>query len=913
MRFDLSVTQQKPTASNKPASAPTNGAAKTANGTAKAAVPKKAADTKAAPGKAAPPSKRATRYDSSRDLDRYTVKPEFWDRILDSLPPWGDEIAAIMLIVFGIVSFLSLLRVSSDATISTAWSNALTSLFGWGSVVVSAGIFALGIVVLLPKLGIVIRFPRRRILALEAAFLSMLALLHLLSGQTELRALARAGEGGGQIGWALSTMIVSLFGSVAAIVFYAVIFSLSVLIVAGVRPERIKVVLKWLHARLGEAGQRLTEQAEANRAKRAVQEFAPPPDPLGTALNNLSQPYSQRTPTSTILRIRADRDLLPPSLRNSTYLPDDDEDEDEEAESASESMEPLNTFNAIGTIKGKKTKTGVMVVERPDGRLKRYFTVDSLKEPKVSARRNPALPPIELLNDIELNLPDEDEINRNVVLIENTLLEFDIDVDVVDVKVGPTVTQYAVQPFREKVDEEGAETVTSRTRVNKIASLASDLALALSARRLRIEAPVPGHTYIGIEVPNRQPSIVAMRSVYESKSHAELVQKSRSPLVVPLGRDVAGTPVSVDLTQMPHLLIAGTTGSGKSVCMAAIASALVLANTPETLRLVMLDPKMVELSRFNGLPHLLGPVETDQERIIGVLRWLTREMDRRYKLLEQNAARNIDSFNAKLGRRRKEEGLPYMVVMIDEVGDLMMAHPDETEKTITRLAQMARAVGIHLIVATQRPSVDVITGLIKANFPSRMSFAVASGTDSRVILDVVGAENLMGKGDLLFAPADAMAPRRIQGCYVSDDEVREIVEYWKNWKPGGIAPVPLKVAPATEGDETEAETESVPVPAPEPIVSPWEHALTRREVLSETDPMLEQAITLVVAEGEASASLIQRRLGLGYPRAARIMDLLQQLGIVGEVKQGGRSREVLIAPGQDPFKDLLEKRMKGGE
>ena len=281
-------------------------------------------------------------------------------------------------------------------------------------------------------------------------------------------------------------------------------------------------------------------------------------------------------------------------------------------------------------------------------------------------------------------------------------------------------------------------------------------------------------------MPNRNPSIVALRSVYESKGYYDQAQKKKSPLMIPLGRDVAGDPVGIDLAQMPHLLIAGTTGSGKSVCIAAMAAALVLDNTPDVIKLVMLDPKMVELSRFNGLPHLLGPVETDPERIIGVLRWCTREMDRRYKLLEENAARNIEIYNARLGRRRRDEYLPYIVILIDEIGDLMMSHPDETEKTVTRLAQMARAVGMHLIVATQRPSVDVITGLIKANFPSRIAFAVASGTDSRVILDSVGAETLVGKGDMLYQAADAMAPRRLQGCFVSDDEVRLIVHHWKD-------------------------------------------------------------------------------------------------------------------------------------
>ena len=327
-------------------------------------------------------------------------------------------------------------------------------------------------------------------------------------------------------------------------------------------------------------------------------------------------------------------------------------------------------------------------------------------------------------------------------------------------------------------------------RVNKIASLSSDLALALSAKRLRIQPYVPGHPYMGIEVPNRAPSIVALRPVMESeafaraylKRDAESGQRRQMPLAMPLGRDVSGAPVVVDLASMPHLLIAGTTGSGKSVCITAMIIALVMNNAPDRLKLVMLDPKMVELSRFNGLPHLLGPVETDMERIIGVLRWATREMDNRYKLLEAEAARNIETYNKALGKRREAEKLPYIVILVDEIGDLMLSRPDEMERTLTRLAQMARAVGIHLVVATQRPSVDIITGLIKANFPARISFAVASGVDSRVILDTTGAETLMGRGDMLYLAPDAAVPRRFQGCYVTDDELDAIAAYWKNWQ-----------------------------------------------------------------------------------------------------------------------------------
>jgi len=398
---------------------------------------------------------------------------------------------------------------------------------------------------------------------------------------------------------------------------------------------------------------------------------------------------------------------------------------------------------------------------------------------------------------------------------------------------------------------------------------------------------------MGIEVPNRAPSTVALRPVMESENFAKTYRKRDAetgqpyevPLAVPLGRDVSGAAFAVDLASMPHLLIAGTTGSGKSVCITAIALSLILNNMPDRLKLVMLDPKMVELARFNGLPHLLGPVETDMERIIGVLRWATREMDRRYKLLEAEAARNLDAYNKATANRPDAERLPYIVILIDEIGDLMLSRPDEMERTLTRLAQMARAVGIHLVVATQRPSVDIITGLIKANFPARISFAVASGVDSRVILDTTGAETLMGRGDMLYLAPDASGPQRLQGCFVADDEIDGVVNYWKDWQ--------------TRHPEAKPAAEA-----------PWEQSMTRRESLNETEPLLEDAIDLVVREGEASASLIQRRLGIGYPRAAQILDMLTELGVIGKAKDGGRNREVLMKPGTDSYKKLMGKYRK---
>ena len=346
------------------------------------------------------------------------------------------------------------------------------------------------------------------------------------------------------------------------------------------------------------------------------------------------------------------------------------------------------------------------------------------QKPAEQRERDERLPALDLLSSEQSSRPDERNINLTAGMIEKTLAEFGIPAKVVGFRVGPTVTQFAVEPgFMDKsvIDGEAKQKV----RVAQIASLSRDLALALSADRLRIEAPVPGRPYVGIEVPNSRSAMVRLRPILES----DAFNKINSPLAIALGRDVSGSPVVADLARMPHLLIAGTTGSGKSVCIAAITACLVMNNTPEDLRLVMADPKMVELVRFNGLPHLYGKVETEIERIMGVLRWTVAEMDRRYKLLEVSRSRNIDSYNRKVRRRKGEQPLPQIVVLVDELADMMMTSPDQTEHNLVRLAQMARATGIHLVVATQRPSTDVVTGLIKANFPARISFAMASSID----------------------------------------------------------------------------------------------------------------------------------------------------------------------------------------
>ena len=493
--------------------------------------------------------------------------------------------------------------------------------------------------------------------------------------------------------------------------------------------------------------------------------------------------------------------------------------------------------------------------------FRKNFQVDAREEKTVvSSKRDQRLPDLDLLITGKSSRPNQRHINTSAGLIEKTLAEFGIPAQVVGFQVGPTVTQFAVKPGYMNGEEESSEE-KKKVRVSKITSLKRDLALALSAKQLRIEAPVPGRAYIGIEVPNDKSTLVHLKPLLES----EAFHKINSPLAIALGRDVSGEPVVGDLANMPHLLIAGTTGSGKSVCITSLTTCLVMNNTPEDLRLVMIDPKMVELIRFNGLPHLYGQVETDLERILGVLQWVVGEMDRRYQRLEETSSRNIDTYNRKVRRRKDGTPLPRIVVMIDELADLMMMAPGQTEHSLVRLAQMARATGIHLIVATQRPSTDVVTGLIKANFPARMSFAVASSVDSRVILDTGGAESLLGNGDMLFLPPEEGTPIRAQGCIVTKAELERVIKAWT---------------------EQEEDVEQPP---------PWETTINEQAVIDEYDELVKDAFEIVRDSQRASTSMLQRKLRVGYPRAARLMDDLADLGFVGPSKGSGQEREVFIA------------------
>lgn len=492
--------------------------------------------------------------------------------------------------------------------------------------------------------------------------------------------------------------------------------------------------------------------------------------------------------------------------------------------------------------------------------------------PTTSAAMEWVLPAIEeILEPGATGRADETFDRERARLIEETLLSFGAPARVVEINRGPVITQFGVEP--DFIEGRGGR--RTKVKVSKISALADDLALALAAPSIRIEAPVPGKGFIGIEVPNTEVSLVALRDIMESKSY----QKIRSRLSLGLGKDVSGHPVAADLAAMPHLLIAGTTGSGKSVCVNAIISCLLLQNTPDQLKFVMVDPKRVELTYFNGIPHLMAPVVVDLERVVAALQWVSKEMDRRYQLFAKEGVRNIADYNVRMGHIQQVE-MHYIVVVIDELADLMMLAPDETERVITRLAQLARATGIHLVIATQRPSVDVVTGLIKANFPARVAFAVASSVDSRVILDQPGAERLLGRGDMLFQSPDAPAPLRMQGAFVSEVELNRLIRYWKIASLDGDETKPSSVAPS----------ESIPAGVPMKQVEMWEGEAVDEE---DKDPIFAEAVQVVREMRRASISLLQRRLRIGYTRAARLVDQLEEQGIIGPAQSGSQPREVL--------------------
>ena len=461
-------------------------------------------------------------------------------------------------------------------------------------------------------------------------------------------------------------------------------------------------------------------------------------------------------------------------------------------------------------------------------------------------------PSLDILAKGEVGQNNNDEVAYNAMRLEDVLSSFGISAKVVNATQGPTVTRYEIEPAQ-------------GVKVSRIVNLTDDIALNLAAQHIRMEAPIPGKSAIGIEVPNTKTEAVHLRDVLDCGDFKE----ARGGIPVGLGKDIAGKPVITDLAKMPHLLVAGTTGSGKSVCVNTLISSILFSRKPEEVKLLLIDPKMVELSVYNGIPHLMAPVVTDMKKAAAVLRWAVREMEARYKAFAASGKRDIKSYN----EAHPKSAMPLIVLIIDELADLMMTAPDDIEESISRLAQMARAAGIHMVLATQRPSVNVITGSIKANVPSRISFAVGSQIDSRTILDMAGAEKLLGKGDMLFSPIGANKPIRVQGAFISDDEVEHLVEFVKQQRE-------------PEYDDTvtaEAEKETA--------------AQDNDEQDIYRDELLERAVNLVMESGQASVSMLQRRFRIGYTRAARLVDTMEDLKIVGP-NMGSKAREILMSPEQ---------------
>ena len=518
-----------------------------------------------------------------------------------------------------------------------------------------------------------------------------------------------------------------------------------------------------------------------------------------------------------------------------------------------------------------------------------YFDSDSKNEPVKQLSKNTKsynLPSIDLLDDLKEISISESEINATAQKIQNTLHQYDVDVEIGQVQPGPVVTLYGLKPGwitktkKEKqfdsdgnvmTDENGRQIMKeveskNRVRVDSIISREKDLSLALKTPSIRIETPVLGESLVGIEVPNPNPGIIGIKSLIKDSSFENLLLQKDS-LPIALGKGSGGDNITIDLTKMPHLLIAGATGSGKSVCMNAVVSSLIYSRSPDQLRLLLVDPKRVELTQYNGIPHMVTPVIVELDAVAKVFRGIINEMFKRYKLLESHSVRNISELNKKFSN-----AMPYLVIVIDELADLMMTSGVEIERSICRLAQLGRATGIHLVIATQRPSVDVVTGLIKSNFPSRVSFSVSSSIDSRTILDTTGAEKLLGKGDMLYLPIDASLPFRLQGCFINDSEISKLVNFWRN---NSFMNSQYEINVFDDLNQINESTNS-------------------DDEDPNKDSLYNDAVGLAKSTKKLSISFLQRKLRIGYPRAARLMDELEEEGIVGPMQNSIKSRDVII-------------------
>ncbi len=721
---------------------------------------------------------------------------------------------------------------SSKALAAIWWSGLLIQGFGWGAYLIPIVLLVVGLWLLVGHSEQVPVLTVERLLGVFLLFLNLLTWLSVFTGIS--KQLQDAAVGGGVLGQFFQRILVNGLGLAAAVVALIAWLLIGVTLALDLSLADLVKFFSPLFRKLKNGILWVINQWQQER-KSQPQVKLIPPDPV-EELPESFKPLTNLADGKVVARTSSAGSVLRKEKSNPQHPGD-------------ESVE----------------KTSVQPAAQVTPQVVRQKPRVLWKLPAYKDILDPATPAA-----IQDNIDTE-----TARLIEETLASFGAPGHVVDIKRGPTITQYGIEP-------DFLETRYGRTRVrvSKISALADDLALALAASRIRIQAPVPGKSYVGIEVPNPETSRVTLIDVIDSTSFKRI----QSPLRFALGKDVSGKSIAIDLTRLPHLLIAGTTGSGKSVCVNSLLTSLLLFNTPAELRLVLVDPKRVELTGYNGIPHLLSPVVTEAETVVNALQWMTREMDSRYHKFSKVGVRNIDEYNTRF----PEDRLPYLVIVIDELADLMMLAPDETERAITRLAQLARATGIHLVLATQRPSTDVVTGLIKANFPARIAFAVASNVDSRVILDQPGAERLLGRGDMLFQSPDASAPVRLQGVFVSDGETHRLVDYWR-----------METARRPEGEASESQ----PIDDELPRGVPLQQTALWDEAAEEIDPMYSEAVDLVRREGRASITMLQRRLRIGYTRAARLVDEMEEKGIISGKLPNTQTRDVLdygpTAPPED--------------
>jgi S-DNA-T family DNA segregation ATPase FtsK/SpoIIIE len=819
-------------------------------------------------------------------------------------PEHQRDLFALALITIALVT-LTFFFTGTTGGIGSVYVLGMQQIFGGGALVVPLALGALGVAIMIQERLHDTPLTGSSVLGIFLVLLMLLALLEVPVHPVPYE--ERFGEGGGLVGYWLVNGLDASIGRPATLVVVLMLLLAGLLLTFNFTLRELIVNSATALSRLwdtvwspGEPQQAPARREKAAAAQKGAQKeslaFEAPPDVEVNADGDLiPTPIAARLTRASLFKRGQQNQPTPPTPEKETKIvPAEQPAAQPEASAPRPAKKPAPEPAKPAPERAKDKDKKPEEQPAPEITENAQETLEGFDMPVVY--RAWPLPTLDLLEGVgERGLSDEEAdrtLQARSLLIEETLASFKVEAQVVGVNPGPAVTQFEVQP-------------AVGVKISKITSLEKDLALALAAPSIRIEAPIPGKSAVGIEIPNSAIDIVSLREVIDS----EEFDANKGKLKLPLGKDIGGNPSVADMSRMPHLLVAGSTGSGKSVAINAFLCGLLLKHTPEELKLIMVDPKMVELIVYNRIPHLLSPVVTELERVVPTLKWATREMERRYKVFARHGCRNLESYKKMALRRADLEPMPYILIVIDELADLMMMAPDEIETYICRLAQMARATGIHLIIATQRPSVDVITGLIKANFPSRIAFAVTSQTDSRVILDTPGAERLLGRGDMLYMAADAAKLIRIQGTFVSDREVEQLVDFWRRAKPPEPEEHPAhrkqqqqqpqqpperqeeQASEQEQGGEQKQQPERAAASSAEPAEMAYQPpaAFLSGE---EQDELLPQAVELVQQHRRASASLLQRRLRIGYSKAAQLIDLLEQEGVVGPA-EGGRSREVL--------------------